>query len=151
VARDTISLDPEADIRTDIDQFHQLAQTEAGHDHPDTVVCRECLSDLAAAARLYRDDFLAGFTLRDSSNFDDWQAFESERLKLELAGVLEKLVQGHRHQAEFDPAIAYARRRLALDPLHEPAHRQADAALCRGGQSLGRPAPVPELSPTPGR
>ncbi|MDX1523058.1 MAG: protein kinase, partial [Anaerolineae bacterium] len=124
VARDTIGLDPEADIRVDVDHFQRLAQTGSNHDHPTSEVCPECLSDLAAAANVYRDDFLAGFTLRDSPNFDDWQSFETERLKRELAGALARLAHGHQARGELDPALTYAQRWLAVDPLHEPAHRQ---------------------------
>src|SRR4029453_16113812 len=36
-------------------------------------------------------DFLAGFSLRDSTSFDDWQYFQAERLRRELASTLERL------------------------------------------------------------
>jgi predicted ATPase len=72
---------------------------------------------------LYQDDFMAGFTLRDSPNFDEWQFFQTESLRRELLNVLERLVDIHSSLGEFEPAINYARRWLALDPLHEPAHR----------------------------
>ena len=44
---------------------------------------------LAEAAALYGDDFLAGFTLRDSANFDDWQFSQAEALRGALAEALE--------------------------------------------------------------
>ena len=65
---------------------------------------------------------MAGFTLKDSVNFDDWQFFQSEDLRLELAGTLERLIKCHSLRQEFEPAIRYARRWLDLDPLHESAH-----------------------------
>jgi DNA-binding SARP family transcriptional activator len=123
VERDRIGLDREADMWLDVAQFQQLAQSWQAHDHLDGEICDDCLVQLAEAVALYRGNFLEGFTLRDSANFDDWQAFETERLRHELAGVLEKLVQGHRTQGHFDTAITFAQRWLALDPLHEPAHR----------------------------
>lgn len=73
---------------------------------------------------LYRGDFLAGFALRDSPQFDDWQSFQAELLRGELADALDRLARGHSARSEFDSAIRYARRRLALDSLHEPAHRR---------------------------
>jgi DNA-binding SARP family transcriptional activator len=123
VERDSVGLDHGAGIWLDVEQFQQLAQSWQTHDHPETELCHECLVQLAEAVAVYRGDFLEGFTLSDSVDFDDWQAFETERLRQELAGVLEKLVAGHRTQAHFDTAITYAQRWLALDPLHEPAHR----------------------------
>src|SRR3712207_7660648 len=53
-----------------------------------------CSSDLSEAVALYRDDFLAGFALRDSAAFDDWQFFQGEELRRELAGALERLGRG---------------------------------------------------------
>ena len=123
VDRETIGLDPQANIWIDVDQFLQHSQSWQAHDHPDTELCPDCLSILVEAVELYRGDFLAGFTLRDSPNFDDWQSFETERLKRELAGVLEKLVRDYSARSEYELAIAYARRWLALDPLYEPGHR----------------------------
>jgi DNA-binding SARP family transcriptional activator len=113
VERDSVGLDSEAGIWLDIEQFQQLAQSWQAHDHPEAEVCNDCLVQLAKAVALYRGDFLEGFTLRDSANFDDWQAFETERLRHELAGVLEKLVRGHRAQGHFDPAITFAQHWLA--------------------------------------
>jgi tetratricopeptide (TPR) repeat protein len=72
---------------------------------------------------LYRDDFLAGFALRDSAAFDDWQFFQGEESRREMAGALERLSFGHGARGEWEQAITHARRWLALDPLHEPAHR----------------------------
>ncbi len=66
---------------------------------------------------------MAGFGLRDSVAFDDWQFFQSESLRRELAGALERLARGRGARGEWEPAVAHARRWLALDPLHEPAHR----------------------------
>jgi class 3 adenylate cyclase len=76
------------------------------------------------AVALYHDDFLTGFTLPDSPDFDDWQLFQAEALRQELADTLERLVQGYAAQEAYKPALAYARRWLALNPLHEPAQRR---------------------------
>ena len=86
-------------------------------------MCPECLAALAEAVELYRADFLAGFTLRDSPSFDEWQFFQTEGLRDDLAVVLEQLVRGYGAQGQFEQAIPHTRRWLALDLLHEPAHR----------------------------
>ncbi|MCB0226743.1 MAG: SARP family transcriptional regulator, partial [Anaerolineae bacterium] len=68
--RETIGFDSERDIWVDVLQFEQCldqARNGAG-----------ALAKLAEAVALYRDDFLAGFTLRDSPGFDEWQFFQSE-------------------------------------------------------------------------
>jgi DNA-binding SARP family transcriptional activator/tetratricopeptide (TPR) repeat protein len=89
---------------------------------------------LAAGLALYRDDFLAGFTLRDSLAFDEWQLFEAERLRQRLALGLERLVELHIAAGQHSAAIEPARRRLALDPLHEPTHRTLMRLYAATGQ-----------------
>ena len=41
-----------------------------------------------SAAALWRGDLLAGFSLRDSPDFDDWQAREAERLRRVMSSAL---------------------------------------------------------------
>jgi DNA-binding SARP family transcriptional activator len=124
VDREEVGLDPEAALWVDVAQFQEhLAECER-HGHPVAQVCPACVSPLTEAVGLVRGDFLSGFSLKDSFNFDDWQLFQAERLRRELAGALERLVEWHSRGREFEPAMGYARRRLALDPLDEGAHRQ---------------------------
>jgi DNA-binding SARP family transcriptional activator len=80
-------------------------------------------ASLTRAADLYREDFLAGFTLRDSPAFDDWQRFVADGLRQRLAGVLDTLLEARVSRGAYGDAIEAARRRLVLDPLHEPAHQ----------------------------
>lgn len=118
----------------DADRFRELLAQCRAHGHPEGEVCGECLPLLAQAAELYRGDFMAGFTLRDSAAFDDWQFFEAEELRRELAGALQRLVRGHGERDEWEAATVYARRWLALDALHEPAHRALMQSYAGAGQ-----------------
>jgi DNA-binding SARP family transcriptional activator len=111
------------EVWVDVDRFEGLLAECRTHGHTETEVCQECLPPLTEAVTLYRDDFMAGFGLRDSVAFDDWQFFQSESLRRELAGALERLARGRGALGEWEAAIAHARRWLALDTLHEPAHR----------------------------
>ncbi len=120
--RETVGLDWDG-IWVDVDRFHELLAGCRTHGHAETEVCPDCLPPLSEAVALYRDDFMAGFGLRDSVAFDDWQFFQSESLRRELAGALEKLTRGRGTRGEWESAVAHARRWLALDALHEPAHR----------------------------
>jgi diguanylate cyclase (GGDEF)-like protein len=107
----------------DVRAFQDLLADCRAHGHAPSEACPACLGSLAEAADLYRDDFLAGFTLPDSPAFDDWQFFQSQGLHDELASVLEQLALAHGERGDHEQAIAYARRWVALDPLHEPAQR----------------------------
>jgi DNA-binding SARP family transcriptional activator len=126
ISREHVGLNPAADIWLDIAEFQRRLTEVAIHGHPANEVCPDCLSSLTGAVELYRGDFLAGFTLSDTPHFDEWQFFQAESLRQALASALERLVQGHSAQREAgrEAAIPFARRRLALDPLHEPTQRQ---------------------------
>jgi ABC-type transport system substrate-binding protein/DNA-binding SARP family transcriptional activator len=134
VDRESVGTDPEADVWLDVAQFRELLGAWQGHGHPESEVCPECLVALGEAVGLYRGDFLTGFSLRDSPGFDEWQFFQTESLRQELASALERLVRVHSAQGEYEMAIAYARRWLALDPLHEPVHRWLMQTYAWSGQ-----------------
>lgn len=118
----------------DVDRFRGLLAGCKAHGHPEPEVCAGCLPLLEEAVGLYRDDFMAGFGLRDSVAFDDWQFFQGESLRRELADALEKLARGRAAGGGWEQAIAHGRRWLALDPLHEPAHRMLMALYAWAGQ-----------------
>jgi predicted ATPase len=133
IDRETVSLE-RGEVFVDLDVFHARLADCRRHGHAAGEVCPLCLPLLAEAAALYRDDFMVGFSLRDSPAFDDWQFFQAESLRRELAGALERLAAGLSAQGDFEAAIAPARRWLALDPLHEPAHRQLMLLFAWAGQ-----------------
>ena len=134
IDRESVALTGEPRPCLDIYHFQRKLAECCIHHHPQTEVCPDCVEPLTEAVNLYRGDFLAGFSLRDSPNFDDWQFFTSESLRRELAGALERLVRAHVLREEFEAAISHARRWLALDPLHEPAHRQLMQLYTWAGQ-----------------
>ncbi len=121
--RENIGLRSQAKLWLDVQEFSELVAETRKHRHPASETCPRCIAPLTKAVALYHDDFMAGFSLRDSPDFDEWQFFQNESLRRELANVLERLTRYHQTHSEYEPAIGYARRWLALDPLHEPAHR----------------------------
>jgi DNA-binding SARP family transcriptional activator/class 3 adenylate cyclase/regulation of enolase protein 1 (concanavalin A-like superfamily) len=123
------------DCWLDVDEFHQLQVACTQHDHPPDAICDRCLPLLARAANLYRDEFLAGFSLPDSPPFDAWQFFERERLRAEAADVLSRLIHGYTEQHDYVAAIGYAHRRLVLDPLDEESHRCLMELYAASGQA----------------
>jgi DNA-binding SARP family transcriptional activator len=131
--RNGVALD-RAGLWLDLERFRSLLAASGGHGHGPAETCPACLAPLREAAALHRGDFLAGFALRDADGFEDWQRFQAESLRRELAGVLERLVGVEAAEGRWQDAIADARRWLALDPLHEPAHRQLMRLYAWSGQ-----------------
>lgn len=134
VDRETVSLNPQADLWVDVLHFEQLLEATHSHDHQELEVCLDCLPRLMEAVALYQGDFMAGFSLPDSLAFDEWQLLKSERLRRQLAGALEQLGQWYGNQGNSQQAIEYTQRWVALDPLNEAAHRQLMSLFAQSGQ-----------------
>jgi predicted ATPase/DNA-binding SARP family transcriptional activator len=132
--QETVTLQRGQGFWLDVEAFQGHLETCQAHGHDTSEACPACFTPLTEAVSLYRGDFMAGFTLRDSPGFDEWQFFQAEGLRRDLASALERLVRCHIQQGEFEPAIAHARRWLALDPLHEAAHRALMTLYAWAGQ-----------------
>jgi DNA-binding SARP family transcriptional activator/tetratricopeptide (TPR) repeat protein len=95
------------------------------------------LGVLRAAAELARGAFLAGFTLRDSPEFDDWRATRASAIERLVGTALDRLRDAAEAVGELHIAIGAASRRVDLDPLDEDAHRQLILLLARSGDRAG--------------
>jgi DNA-binding SARP family transcriptional activator/tetratricopeptide (TPR) repeat protein len=112
---------------------------DKSHIQVDAVEFRRLLGrgDLVAldkACALYRDDFLAGFAVRDCPEFDDWQSSTAADLRQRLSTALETLVTARTATGELERALELTRRWVALDALHEPAQQAAIRLLAMTGQ-----------------
>ena len=110
--RNSISIDL-GDAWFDLAEFRRTAADPAA-----------TAEELATAVDLHRGDLLAGFSVRDSAPFDDWQQLAAEGIRRERAAALDRLVGALAAAGRRDEAVGRAEERLALDPVHEPAHRQ---------------------------
>src|SRR5688572_12152832 len=104
-----VGLRSDAELWVDVTAFQGLLAQSRTHGHPPPETCLACIPLLSEAVALYSDDFLAGFTLPDSPAFDEWQFFQAETLRRELAEALTRLVHYHQAQADFETAIGHAR------------------------------------------
>lgn len=139
-----------AALLVDVIAFQEAVAAAQQCRHAPASDCPTCRPHLIAADGCYTDHFLAGFTLPDSPAFDDWQFFQRDQLSGALGGVLARLVGGGDERDGRDRGdgaregagitveqrVQYARRWVAHDPLHEPAHR----ALMMGYLQAGQPA-----------
>ena len=132
VDRETIAILSGYDL--DTVKFQDLVNSGLRHEHPPDQVCSECLPGLQEAVRLYRDDFLQGFSLRNSQQFNDWQYFQSEKLRQLLSNVLEQLVMHSIAQLEWNNAILFGQRFVALNSLNELAQRMLIEAYAFSGK-----------------
>lgn len=138
VESEQVGLAADYPVWTDAREFERLLDIAHQHGHSlragSPPLCADCARALTEAVELYQDSFMAGFSLLDSAPYDDWQFFQSEGLQQKLAEALQHLVHWHTQAGELEQSIAYARRWLNLDPLHELAHRQLMKLYAWAGQ-----------------
>jgi predicted ATPase len=85
------------------------------------------------ALEIYRGDFLAGFTLRDSVEFEDWHRLQAEHLRQLLTGGLHNAIVNAIDAEEHKRGLLLVQRLIELDPIDEWAHRQCMLLYALGG------------------
>ncbi len=123
IGRTQVSVDPEVAV-VDLSEFDRLSASAGS-------------SDLEAAASLARGPFLAGFGLRDSPAFDDWQAQRAARVERSVAALLDRLATVRSLAGDAAGAIEAASRRVELDPLDEVGERRLIELLALSGDRTG--------------
>ena len=116
-SREQIGIEPQK-LWVDVAAFSEAIETD----------------NLETAVSLYRDSFMAGFSLRDAVSFDDWQRQQAAALQRELDGALAQLVARSLDQQAFDSGLTYAHRWVEIDPLREEAHSQLMRLYAQLGQ-----------------
>ncbi|HET9223242.1 MAG TPA: tetratricopeptide repeat protein, partial [Roseiflexaceae bacterium] len=134
VDRLQVAWDPQVDVWVDVLAFQARIAVYRDHRHEPGEACSACVEALTSAVGLYVDEFAAGFSLPDSPSFDEWQFFQREGLRQQLAEALQALIHWHSARQAHGTAFELARRWLALDPLHEPAQRELMRQYAWSGQ-----------------
>ena len=116
------------DVFVDVREFKKHYHFATAGDHGAGSSGTEQVRTMERAAALYTADFLSGFSLSDSAEFDNWTMFEAERLRAMASDLLERLSRpelllSDGRQSETS-VLDYARRWLMLDDLNEAAHRR---------------------------
>lgn len=126
-----VSLLRHGGLRVDVDEFLHLLAAAVD------AAAQNGTGQLQQAVSLYRDDFLAGFTLPDAPEWDEWQRVQTERLRERFLAALDRLAEQNEAASAWEAALDCARRRLSLDPTHEPAQRRLMRLLARSGDRAG--------------
>ena len=116
-SRHSLELDSELDAWIDVHSFEQALESGGRDFRIDT-------HRLSEAVSLYRGDFLRGFQIKDSEEFEYWLAAEQERLREKAVAALRLLIDGYLERGEHRTGIQYAQRLVAIDPLSEDAHQK---------------------------
>ncbi len=136
VEREAVRFNPDSTLSLDVAAF-----TETPADGPGQ------LAQLEGMAALYQGEFLAGLSLPDCPEFEDWRQCRREALHRHALSLLSRLADGHAQIGQLPQALAFARRHVELEPWDEPAQRRVmnlcvatghDLAACQHYESFAR-------------
>jgi DNA-binding SARP family transcriptional activator len=91
-------------------------------------------SNCLRAVQLYDGEFLAGFYVRNAPEFEAWMLAEKDRLREALLHCLETLAGQAVAQNDIQPAIAFTRRIVEIEPWREDAQCRLMGLLAESGQ-----------------
>lgn len=117
--RQMVQVNPDAAYELDVAAFERRL-----NDPPE---------QLSKAVELYRGDFLDDFYLPDSAPFEAWVLARRADLRRQAMEALDTLIAGQMEEGAYETAEDFARRQLAIDNLHERAHRRLMEILVRRG------------------
>jgi predicted ATPase/DNA-binding SARP family transcriptional activator len=126
VEGETIQLNPSSSYQLDLARFETLITQE----QPGLTL----LDRLECAAELYQGDFLAGFSLKDCPEYDNWTALKREELLRKVMNVFSLLADEYEKRGELEKACQSNHRQLKLEPSFEQAHLQLMRRLALRGQ-----------------
>jgi hypothetical protein len=89
---------------------------------------------LEKAVDVYKGTYLQGFSLGDSSEFEEWALLTREHVQRLALRALHKLASALEKSGEYEGALPHAYRQVELDPWREKAHRQVMRLLALTGQ-----------------
>ncbi|MGW8226981.1 MAG: tetratricopeptide repeat protein [Anaerolineales bacterium] len=139
--REQVILNPGLDCWIDITAFQsryttarELLSNQTGDSRAEEI--STIMAEIQECVGMYSGDFMAGFSLPDCPQFDEWQFFERESLQRSLNAALQDLILWKIALGEYEAAIGYARQVLTFDDLSEQAHRQLMQLYAWSGQRV---------------
>lgn len=113
---------PSAGTCVDVTRFEELVRSTGEHGHREGATCAACIRPLSEAVALHRGEFLEGFTLRGTPDFEEWQGHQAERLRRRLTRTLDLLTRAAVDAGELELTATHLQRWLDVDPLNEQVH-----------------------------
>ncbi len=132
--RQTVGLAETAEIYVDVHHFETLIADSQKKSHGDGELSSASVELLETAVSLYKDDFMAGFSLAYTPPFEEWMLVQTEAFRQLLSRALKQLTTYYQAHGHYSQALTHASRYLLLDPLNESAHQTVIALYALTGQ-----------------
>jgi len=127
----TIQFNDNSDAWIDVAAFSLLLPANRSTALPTS---QQAVRELEEAVELFRGSFLDDVSLADSAAFEEWRVLRREQYNHQVLDALCRLAGYHERRGEYEPALAYALRRVELEPWEESAHQQVMRLLATTGR-----------------
>lgn len=131
VERETVRLEPGATLEIDAVAF--AVADPLCPATPTPAHCAQCLAHMETQAGYYRGEYMAGFSLPECQDFEDWLHVQRETLHLLALSRLARLSGCYELMGAHDRALPFALRFLDLEPWNEEGLRRAMRLLALNG------------------
>lgn len=111
-------------FRIDAVEFQQINTHVRQHHTDDSTICPICRDQLMTAVSLFQGNFMSGFYIPESSEFEHWMTLQAERFSNDIRRMLNILIEYHSKRGHWDRAIELAEQSLSLDMSNEEIHRK---------------------------
>lgn len=111
--KDSCYINPELEITTDVQNMENLLTGL----HGDSSV--ESIRQLEKIKKIYKGDFLEGFYINKSIEFNDWVFFERERLQRIYFDALSRMSKLYIETGDYRKSIDILNEMLHINPLQE--------------------------------
>ncbi len=128
--RDTISLSEE--VQSDVKRFQELM---AYNDYSRSNLSTEAVARLQTAQVLYKGEFLAGFLVPESVEWEDWQGFRQIEFNQQITETVSALTRHYLLNNLPNSGLKMVRWWLDMDSLNEEAHHFALHLYMLAGQA----------------
>lgn len=132
VERDTVRLDSKAGLEIDAAEFSCF--TPACQETPCPALCIPCIAHMEILAGRYAGEFMAGFSLPECPDFEEWLQVKREALHLRALVLLARLSDCHERAGDHAKALPFALRFLDIEPWNEEGLRRAMRLYSLSGQ-----------------
>lgn len=129
--RDYVGFATQSPLRTSAVEF---AAPLPDCTQPERAQCTTCLSRMAAQAALYRGQFLAGLSLPDCPDFEDWLLIKRDSFHRHALNLLARLAGCHEQHGEHRAALPFALRYVELEPWNEAGQFRVMRLYVEDGQ-----------------
>ncbi len=132
VDRVFVRFDPTGGLEIDVADF--AAAAPACPETPCPTYCDPCIAQMEILAAHYRGEFMAGFSLPECPDFEEWLQVQREALHLRALSRLALLSDCHEMTGAYARSLPFALRFLELEPWNEESLRRVMRLFALNGQ-----------------